>query len=488
MEARLMSGVVRSTRASALTDGRTNSSEWLDEELGDDCFADVRHHRRLRSIVAAMSQDVGGTIPHACQDAASTKAAYRFFASEEFDEEEILAGHFGATGERARACDGRILIIHDTTEFSFERQDEAEIGWTKELKRGSGGYGPRFSKVCGILMHGSLAVSQEGLPLGLAAVKFWNRPNFKGAKARSKINDARIPIAEKESYRWLEGMRASSEAIGEPKRCVHIGDRESDIIEFFATADELGTHFLIRTSADRVASKTGERVGSIMRKTLPAGTHAVEVRNAKGDARKAMLEIKFKTLSIYPPDPKAKTCQPLELTVIHASETNPPKGLAAIEWKLMTNLKVVSLKSAITKLEWYAMRWKIETYHKILKSGCKIEDSRLGTKERLTKLIAVSCIVGWRLFWMTMINRTDPDAAPAIALTKLEIAVLDKRVPDKANTPKAGIARYIQKLARLGGYLARNNDPPPGIIVIWRGYIRLADMVDTVTLFNKIRG
>lgn len=479
-----------SSSALEIAERALSSDDWLNEEFSENDFSDVRHHRRLKMLVEAMSNDAGGTIPHACQDDANTKAAYRFLTNDAVSEAEILAGHFAATRQRARACDGPILVLHDTTEFSFERKDEAAIGWTQGLKRGPGRYGQGSAivKCCGILMHGSLVVTPAGVPLGLSAVRLWNRETFKGSKARDKINDARIPLDRKESVRWLEGMRSSCEVIGDPQRCVHIGDRESDMIEFFATAEELGTQFLIRTSANRVASEDGERVSSIMATVPVAGTHRIENRNAHGETREIVLHVKYKTLTIYPPEPKAKVIKPIELTVIYASEANPPKNQAKVEWKLLTNLPVTSLKSAITKLNWYALRWKIETYHKILKSGCKVEDSKLRTKERLTNLIAVCCIVSWRIFWLTMINRADARADPKIALTKIEIEVLDLRVRDKTNTPREGIARYIQKIARLGGYLARNNDPPPGNVVMWRGLTRLADIVDGASLIRKLCG
>jgi hypothetical protein len=128
-------------------------------------------------------------------------------------------------------------------------------------------------------------------------------------------------------------------------------------------------------------------------------------------------------------------------------------------------------------MQWYELRWKIEVFHKILKSGCRAEDSKLRTAERLVNLIAVFFIVSWRIFWMTMLNRAAPDASPTLALTPTEIALLDKLVPDKTKPTRKSLAHYINKIARLGGYLARAKDPPPGNMVIWRGLQRLAAAV-----------
>lgn len=125
----------------------------------------------------------------------------------------------------------------------------------------------------------------------------------------------------------------------------------------------------------------------------------------------------------------------------------------------MTNLPVVTDEAAIEKLNWYALRWKIETFHKILKSCSKAEDSKLRTADRLTNLIAINCILSWRLFWMTMISRSDPDVSPDVALTPTEIQLLDHLVAGKGrHTEAKNLAGYVIKIAMLGGYLARNND------------------------------
>ena len=168
----------------------------------------------------------------------------------------------------------------------------------------------------------------------------------------------------------------------------------------------------------------------------------------------------------------------LDLTVIHAHERGTPKGRKPIDWKLLTDLPIGSKKDAIEKLNWYATRWKIEVFHKILKSGCKAEDSKLRTAQRLANLISVFCILSWRVFWMTMMNRATQDASPKLALTSMEIALLDNLVSDPRRNPAGTktLSHYLTKIARLGGYLARASDPPPGNMVMWKGLSRLMDI------------
>ena len=265
--------------------------------------------------------------------------------------------------------------------------------------------------------------------------------------------------------------------IAQPERCVHIGDRESDIYELFCAAHDAGTHFLVRTCVDRLAGDGTHTIADEMKATKLKGVHRIEVRDGKGDVDVAELEIKYARIRVLPPIGKQKHYPALELTVIHACERGVPKNRTAIKWKLLTNLPVSSRKAAIEKLDWYAMRWKIETFHKILKSGCRAEDAKLRTAERLTNLIAVYCILSWRVFWMTMLARVAPQAPATVAFQEAELHLLDHMIKDAGKgAPNKPLGRYLTKLARLGGYLARASDPPPGNMVIWRGLSRLTDI------------
>jgi hypothetical protein len=328
-------------------------------------------------------------------------------------------------------------------------------------------------------MHSSLAVTAEGLPLGLSAIKFWTRDEFKGTNALKKhINPTRVPIEEKESIRWLQNLQESTALLGAPERCIHVSDRESDIYELFCAAKEVGTHFVFRTCVDRLAGDGDHTIEDEMQEVDCKGLHRIEVRDKRGNTREAVLELKYRRIRVLPPIGKQKRYPPLELTVIHAQERDAPRSSEAIDRKLITDLRVSSRTEAIEKLNWYALRWKIEVFHKIMKSGCKAEDSKLRTAERLVNLIATFCIMSWRIFWMTMLNRSDADTPPKFALTPLEIELLDRLVKDKGTrgSSRKMLSDYLTKIAQLGGYLARASDPPPGNMVMWRGLARLTDI------------
>ena len=209
--------------------------------------------------------------------------------------------------------------------------------------------------------------------------------------------------------RWLDNLRLSTELLGEPARCVHIADREGDIWELFCLTRELDTHFLVRRCVDRLAGDGSHKVSDVMAEVKVRGLHRVAVRDDKGRPGIARVEVSHRRMTVRPPIGKQKRYPTLVLTVLHAREPHEPTGRPRIDWKLITDLPVDGHDDAVEKLRWYAMRWKIEVFPEILKSGCRAEQARLRTAERLVRLIAVFCILSGRVFWLTMFNRTAPD-------------------------------------------------------------------------------
>ena len=443
----------------------------MDRELLGCEFKDGRLDKRFRRVLRQLAEGTAESIPLACQDWANTKAAYRFLANERVTEHDILAGHFRATRERFTGAGGTVLVLHDTTEFSYPRENIGLLHRSRNPRRSP-------HPLCGISMHSSLVVTEAGLPLGLSAVKFWTRKVFKGAnELKRHVNPTRIPIGQKESVRWVDNLVETTALLGEPGRCVHVGDREADIYELFCAAHDVGTHFVIRSAYPRLAEDGTTKTETEMQTVRLKGRHRLAVRDEEGTMTEAVLELRYRRMLVLAPVAKQKDYGPLELTVIHAEERGTPQGRERIRWKLLTDLPVRSRAEAIEKLQWYAWRWKIEVFHKILKSGCKVELSRLRTAPRLVKLIATCCVVAWRIFWLTMINRSQPAAAPAVALTQLELQLLDQLTPARSAPAEAPtLAHYIVQIARLGGYLDRASDSPPGNIVLWRGLARLNDL------------
>ena len=216
------------------------------------------------------------------------------------------------------------------------------------------------------------------------------------------------------------------------------------------------------------------------------GRYRLSFKDKKGKDVMTNLDVRAERMNILPPfGPKNKKYTNLEVSVITAKERKVPKGRDRIDWKLMTDIKLGRIEEVVEKLEWYALRWKIEVFFKILKSGCRVHDLKLRNAESLSKIISIQCLVAWRVFWMTMISRTSSKTPPLLGLTKIEKLVLEKLKPSKENK---SLSDYLIKIAKLGGYLGRSSDAPPGNTVIWRGISKLQDIVVGIEIGKNIYG
>lgn len=456
---------------------------WIDDELAGCVFSDERLNARFLTLCKSISKSIGETLPEVCRNWASTKAAYRFLSNKNVDESKILQGHYESTKIRVTNNDGPILILHDTSEFSYKRSTPENIGFTREVKLGSKKHGiPQKHKICGILLHASLAITADGLPLGLCKAKFWTREQSSKKKWNKKHigNLMHIPIEEKESYRWLENLKSSVDLLGNPDKLIHIGDRENDIFEYFTLAQQLGTHFLVRSRSDRVADDAS--ISEIIATEKPKYRHKISFKDSEGNAVTTNLLIKVRRLLIHPCKAKQSKFEPIELTFLSAYEENVPSNREPIFWNLITDLKVSNKKDASKLLEWYSRRWSIETYFKILKSGFNAEKSKLRSKHRLQNIISIFCILAWRLFWLTNLAREVNSTAVKIAFTKIERKVL-KKISGGIGRRCQSIRDYLTTIATLGGYLNRKKDPPPGNMVMWKGLNRLHDMTEGIEIF-----
>ena len=193
-------------------------------------------------------------------------------------------------------------------------------------------------------------------------------------------------------------------------------------------------------------------------------------------------------MTVHPPIGRQGHYSPLTLTVINAKERGTPQERDPIHWKLLTNLSVEDLSAAIEKLEWYAQRWKIETFHQVIKSGCRTEESKLRSADRLTNFIAVLFVIARRVLRLTMVNRADSEASGDIAFTDTELKILDHLAGSVEQETTRTIKDYLTEIAKLGDYLARGKDPPPGNMVLWRGLTRLTDIHLGFELKNQIVG
>ena len=205
--------------------------------------------------------------------------------------------------------------------------------------------------------------------------------------------------------------------------------------------------------------------------------------NGKRKARTAVIEVKVAQATIRPPQRRGQakdsgSTDPITVQVIGATESAPPRGQEAVSWVLLTNLPVPDFDAACEKVQWYGKRWGIETWHKVMKSGCKVEDCLLETGERLARYLTVFSIIGARLMHVAYLARAQPDLPATEVFSKEEIEALHVRVY-KALPPVKPLAlrEVVRLIGRLGGHLGRKCDGEPGMTMLWRGWMRLYEDV-----------
>jgi hypothetical protein len=341
-------------------------------ELGDQ-----RRNHRAQQVLEKLGDKPTVSIPAACGGWSETKAAYRLFDHPEVTAERVLAPHIVCTEERLRAHP-RVLCIQDTTERDYTtKKDIASLGPLNDETRQ------------GMYLHPTLALTPERVPLGLLAAYFWTR-------APGRLGQEKDPgraLEEKASVRWVDGFARVNELAEqlEDTRLTYIADREGDIYDLFVEAPcpERGADWLIRVQhADRLLVD-GRKLCEALDAAPVLTTVTFDKPASKGQpARTVEQHVKAVRVTLKAPSRPDRTVADVTVTALLAFEPNPPAGEAPLVWVLLTNLPVETPEQALEKLSWYLCRWQIEVYFKILKSGCRVEQLQLETRERLEPALA----------------------------------------------------------------------------------------------------
>lgn len=445
-------------------------SEFKEANLGD-----KRLNKRLDAIAQAFESEHGQSISFSCGDWKSVKGAYRFFDNDRFDEADIIEPHINQTFKRIHAIKNqKTLILHDSSEIILPGnkviEGAGQMGFFKH-KHSKDEWATQ-----GMMFHSSLALSQIGVPLGVSAQQLWTRDIKNRRKIRNqKKNFTRVPVEEKESYKWLKGVSLSCKKANSPENLVHVCDRDADMHELFDHCNNLKTNFLVRAVHQRRTSKDGVKIYDRISKTPSCGGYTLNLpKTHKREARKAKVKVRYYKVRVLPPVGKKKRCAPIDLYVISVKEHGNVKD--KVDWKLLTNMTVESFEQALEKIKWYKQRWNIEVFFKTLKSGFGVEKSRLRHIERLKKFVAFASVMSWKVFWLSKISREAPEAKSDHCFTKEQkkmLVKLEKSAKGFKLRMNSKSGDFIVALAKLGGYLARKSDPPPGQIVLWRGLMRL---------------
>jgi len=497
-------------------------SDWLQREFGGARLGDSRLTRRLPELGRDFFARPMASIPQACNGSkARAEAAYRFFDNPKVDMDALLEPHRQATIERMRSKP-LALIAQDTSSLNYTTHREME---------GLGPIGTKVNGPQGLILHSAMAFTPAGLPLGVLHAECKARDPKEFGK---KSERGKKPIEEKESYKWIKALgpiRKAADQCPDTKMVV-VADREADIYEYFLAAQEKKLDLLVRARLNRklaaeapgaakpkAGGKTAvveeawelgeieepdleaQRLQAHLESLPEAGRIELSVpRHGKQKARTALMSVRYTQVLFAPPTAKAKL-PPIPMWIVWTAEISPPKDMSTtqlptrswpegsvgdvepLEWFLLTTVPISSLEDAAERIVWYGRRWGIEVFHRILKSGCAIEDRQLGTASRLINCLAIDMVVAWRIHHLTWLGRETPELPCTVAFDDDQwkaVILFTTRKPAPATPPS--LNQMIRMIARLGGHLGRKSDGDPGSETLWKGLQRMDDIAWTAKI------
>lgn len=432
---------------------------WIEENFGKNDFGDKRLTKRGCTIAKKIALRPEGSIPQQMDSWKDTKACYNFLRNTKVSHKKIQKTHRERTINKARDEIKTVLFLQDTSDIDYTNLTNT---------KGLGYIGNHKGK--GFFIHTCLAVeAKEKNPTvwGVANQQIWKRKksSLNKNETRTERNNR-----SRESEVWIKSLKP----LGSPpegRRWVSVGDRANDIFEFFEGAKKLGWESVVRVSQDRSVEIEGNDGHTLthMRSLEPQGFKKIEVRREKdGSAREIELSIAWEKVLIQPPK-RCKKAQPIEISVIRCWNTEED-----LEWVLYSSIPVNNLQEAIEKIIWYSKRWIIEEYHKCLKTGCRIEMSQLESGKNLENLIGILGIIAILMLQLRNMAREDIKTPASEFVDKSAIKIISKRY----NQPEdMSVREFLRSVARLGGFLGRKSDGEPGWQTIWKGWLRLLDML-----------
>ncbi len=417
---------------------------WAEHEFGDCELGDERLTRRLVKIVCDQAAQPNGSYAQAAGGHRhALKGYYRFLnnARSQLDLDSLLESHRARTLRRM-SRERTALIVQDSTDLNYSTRSQCQ-------GLGQIGTNQTGAKSRGLRLHSSLALSQSGLPLGIVQLQGCAPESAKG-------KDPRRPIEQKDSYRWLEGFEEALRiaALIPNTRVVNITDREGDMFELFhfrRSAAGRKAELLVRAKTDRCLEETDQKLFAELAAaplakrvslSVPRQREHLSTPSAPGrpglQAREARVEVRFKEVTLSAPNTaQTRHLQPIKLWAVYLLEKHPPPGAQALEWLLLTTVEVRSLKQALKCIRWYCRRWRIEEWHRVLKSGCKVLEHQNHSAQVLLRAIAIDAVIAWRIMLLALLGREVPELPCDLLFNPVECEVLGLLAKKKAGRTKA---------------------------------------------------
>ncbi len=447
---------------------------WAAVEFGGCALGDARLTRRLVELAEDFYAQPTGSIPQACGgDRSKTKAAYRLLSNPRVDMQTLLEPHYLATEARLGAH-RLVLAVQDTTSLNYSSHPATQ------------GMGPVGNSIeaRGLQVHSTLTLTPDGTPLGFIDVQSWARNAEEFGKRRTS---RQRPIGLKESNKWLHSLQICADVQQRQPgtTIVSVADREADIYELFAqAAGPDSPRLLVRAAQNRRVQSEQKLLWPTVMAQTPAGDEVIRVpRQGSRAARDAKLTVRHARVNLLEPGGKGS----LPVWAVHACEEHAQEGASPLEWMLLTTLPVESLEQAVEKLRWYARRWTIEVLHRILKSGCRIEERQLDQASRLENCLALDLVVAWRILHLSKLGRETPELPCTVYFEEAEwkaLVALVSKNPDPPEKPPT-IREAMRLVGKLGGFLGRKSDGEPGAQSLWIGLQKLDSAAEMWTVMMR---
>jgi Transposase Tn5 dimerisation domain/Transposase DNA-binding len=469
----------------------------IEDEFLDVALGDCRRNARVGQVAGRLFESPAASISAACGGWTEAMGAYRLLNNSETTPSLLIAPHQEMLVRRA-ATESCVLVIQDTTELDFTHMKTMT------------GRGP-LNDVSrqGFFMHSLYAVSEAGLPLGVLETSIVAREQETFGKSAARRHR---PIEAKESFRWVEGYLRTQEVARQLPDCevISISDREGDIYEVFEAWERAGqeggprAHWIIRGMKDRVlegldveapqklfaalasAPELGTAEFSVTAKRSTKKVHGSTVQTQRS-AR--VVRQRLRALRITPRRPYRRDSKllPVSFWAVLAEEIDPPAGEDPLCWLLLTSLEVTTLEAARRIIALYLRRWDIEVFHRVLKTGCRVEQIQLKEKQAVLNCLTLYAIIAWRLLYLTHLGRQCPLLPCSLVFTDAEwratctVAAAKQIGGYKKGEPlqEPPLGEFIALVARLGGHLGRRGDHPPGAQALWQGLARVRDFACT---------
>ena len=396
------------------------------------------------------------------------------------------------------AAQPTVLFVQDTTEIDVTRPEQQVAGagpLDGDSRRGA-------------LLHLLHAFTPDGTPLGTVQGTAWTREEGAVCASLSRAQRAATPIEEKESHRWVLGLRqAAEEAPHCPAtRLVLVADSESDIYEVVAEGanESKRIAWIVRACQDRaLLCDCGENRGKmhlrnhlaaqpeLFRKTIPLRGRKAKVgcetrgRRQPRQSREAEVAVHAARVTLRPPWRADRRLPAVTVNVVWVGEVNPPPDDEPVEWLLLTSLPVDDIEQVREVIQYYCVRWMIEVFFRVLKSGCLVEDRLFEYMDRLLTCLGVYIIVAWRTLYVCRLGRSCPEIDCEVVFEPSEwksVWKVVKRTDPPARPPALG--EFVRLVARLGGYVDGKRAAPPGPQTLWIGLQRMHNFATCWQLFG----